>query len=107
MITYGWIEGREACPRCKGKVIVEDCPVCLKTCEHRAQGHLSRWMQDTCDMQNEGDRLAMEQYQATLAALHHSVNMLACNTERNKKQGHLPCHLCRLGKAALKAAEGE
>lgn len=59
------------------------------------EGHLSRWMVDQCDLENEGDRLAMEQYEALIEAL---------TVLLDSRIGNIAFTRCQ---AALKAAEGE
>lgn len=58
----------------------------------KIEGHLRRWLEDACDMDNEGDRVAWEQYQELTRQIRRYIrNFEGFDGLR----------------AALKAAEGE
>lgn len=90
------------------------CPVCdrngelteLNRIQPNPEGHLSRWMADQCDMENEGDRLAMEQYRSVIDHLHR-LTEFAENWFQGANSLQLSNTDIRFAKAALKATEEE
>lgn len=79
----------------------------------KLEGHLRRWLEDACDMENEGDRVAWEQYQALVHAAKNVIWKLSHNHSKGDGSPSYPGTIDRrdatihLVEAALKAAEGE